>query len=84
LPGQNGRPRIAALTQKLSIDQETPDRVTSPKSEKKSARIRDASLDCSMPRRFPPFQQEDNTILSKPPATARRNNGLSAPQYAAF
>jgi hypothetical protein len=37
LPGRNDRPRIAARTQKLSIDQATPDRVTSPKSEKKSA-----------------------------------------------
>src|SRR5688572_10618291 len=74
----------SCYAQKLSIDQDTPDRVTSPKSEKKSARIRDAFSRLLTLSQFPPFRQQDNTILANPPVTAHRNMGVSAAQYAAF
>jgi hypothetical protein len=68
----------------LSIDQDTPDRVTSPKSEKKSARNKGRISRLLTLLQFPPFRQQHNTILANPPVTAHRNTALSAPQYAAF
>jgi hypothetical protein len=68
----------------LIIDQDTPNRVTSPKSEKKSARNKGRIAQLLLLRQFPPFRQQHNTILANPPATAHRNTALSAPQYAAF
>jgi hypothetical protein len=74
----------SCYAQKLSIDQDTPDRMTSPKSEKKSVRNQGRVSHLLTLRQFPPFRQQDNTILANPPVTAHRNTAVSALQYAAF
>src|SRR5262245_35056616 len=61
----------------------TPDRVTSPKTEKSVPATRDASL-AARSRQSAPVQHQYNTILVNPKVMRCRSTARFAPQHATF
>jgi hypothetical protein len=68
----------------LIIDQDAPDLHYVPQVGKKERPKPGTRLSLLTLRQFPPFRQQDNTILANPPVRGQRNIAVSALQYAAF